>query len=117
MGFFSSSTKKKERKAAQKQLKSMEKARKSKVVDTRNIDPTKAITELQPWQLSNEHNSKSLSQLRHKDIWGNDIKEPDLTNPTRNRWERPLDTVRGFQECIDRQYRRNSFYDGASSRG
>lgn len=28
------------------------------------------------------------------------IVEPDLTNPTRHRWERPLDTIRGFEAAI-----------------
>lgn len=43
--------------------------------------------------------------------------EPDLTNPTRSRWERPLDTIRSFQEAVDRGYRR-SYYgaEGGSLR-
>lgn len=48
MGLFSSSAKKKERKEAQKALKNMERNRRSKISDQRAVDPSKAITELQP---------------------------------------------------------------------
>ena len=34
--------------------------------------------------------------------------EPDLSNPTRNRWERPLDTIRSFEAAIDGEYKRRS---------
>lgn len=34
------------------------------------------------------------------DIFGNIIKYPDMSNPTRNRDERPLDTIRGFQYAL-----------------
>lgn len=117
MGLFSSSAKKKERKEAQKALKNMERNRRSKISDQRAVDPSKAITELQPYQVNQESEVKPLSHFAYKDVWGNEIREPDLTNPTRHRFERPLDTIRGFQESIDRQYRRNSYYDGASTRG
>jgi hypothetical protein len=54
--------------------------------------------------------------------------EPDLSNPTRSRWERPLDTIRSFEAAIDGEYRRRasqmrsdqtdvmSTYGGASRR-
>jgi len=117
MGLFGSSSKKKERKEAMKALKSFEHNRRSKITDQRAADPSKAMTELQPYQVNQETDTQPLSHFAYKDVWGNDIKEPDLTNPTRHRFERPLDTIRSFQESIDRQYRRNSYYDGASSRG
>ena len=34
--------------------------------------------------------------------------EPDLTNPTRSRWERPLDTIRSFDKNIEAGYKRRS---------
>lgn len=34
--------------------------------------------------------------------------EPDLSNPTRPRWERPLDTIRSFEKAIDGGYTRRS---------
>jgi hypothetical protein len=59
--------------------------------------------------------------------------DPDKSNPTRSRWERPLDTIRSFEAAIDGQYssrrsmlrsdsesvawgnnRRNSYYAGGS---
>src|SRR6187551_3247945 len=30
--------------------------------------------------------------------------EPDRSNPTRSRWERPLDTIRSFEAAIDGGY-------------
>lgn len=33
---------------------------------------------------------------------------PDLSNPTRSRFERPLDTIRGFEAAINGAYRRQS---------
>ncbi|RPA89915.1 hypothetical protein L873DRAFT_1885017 [Choiromyces venosus 120613-1] len=57
--------------------------RKSKM--TSSVDPTRAITEEEP-------------------------SEPDLSNPTRNRWERPLDTIRAFEDAIYKEHRQN-YYD------
>lgn len=38
------------------------------------------------------------------------IADPDKSNPTRNRWERPLDTIRSFEAAIDGGYSRKSLY-------
>lgn len=35
--------------------------------------------------------------------------EPDRSNPTRSRWERPLDTIRAFEAAIDGNYSRKSY--------
>lgn len=35
--------------------------------------------------------------------------DPDRSNPTRNRWERPLDTIRSFEAAIDGSYARRSY--------
>lgn len=34
--------------------------------------------------------------------------DPDLSNPTRPRLERPLDTIRSFEKAIDNGYKRRS---------
>jgi hypothetical protein len=36
--------------------------------------------------------------------------EPDRSNPTRNRWERPLDTIRSFEAAIDGGYSSRKSY-------
>lgn len=70
----------------------------------------------------------SLRSIQHKDAYGNligvllfisspvlciglsltSLGDPDLSNPTRNRWERPLDTIRSFEAAIDGGYTRKS---------
>lgn len=35
--------------------------------------------------------------------------DPDRSNPTRSRWERPLDTIRSFEAAIDGGSSRKSF--------
>lgn len=39
--------------------------------------------------------------------------EPDKSNPTRYRWERPLDTIRSFEAAIDGGYSRQNSYCSA----
>ncbi|KAH7326471.1 hypothetical protein B0I35DRAFT_136264 [Stachybotrys elegans] len=51
-----------------------------------------------------------LRSLQHRDSTGNVISEPDKSNPTRHRWERPLDTIRSFEAAIDGGYARKSMY-------
>ncbi|CAK7219765.1 hypothetical protein SCUCBS95973_003929 [Sporothrix curviconia] len=41
--------------------------------------------------------------------------EPDKSNPTRYRWERPLDTIRSFEAAIDGGYTRKSSYPNEES--
>lgn len=41
--------------------------------------------------------------------------EPDLSNPTRPRWERPLDTIRSFERAIDGGYKRRSISRSGTS--
>ncbi|KAI5820463.1 hypothetical protein BZA77DRAFT_78707 [Pyronema omphalodes] len=110
MGWFRTSKKDKERKEAMKTLKHFDKKKANKM--STNADPSKAITELQPFQVNQEKPRQGLSDFTHKDIYGREIREPDLSNPTRNRWERPLDTIRAFQDAIDRGHYRESYYGG-----
>ncbi|KAK2865323.1 hypothetical protein FQN49_003696 [Arthroderma sp. PD_2] len=70
-----------------------------------HADPTLAMNEEQPSIIALQESS--LGQLRgvqHKDRFGNIITEPDLSNPTRYRFERPLDTIKSFEAAIDGTY-------------
>ncbi|KAL2836319.1 hypothetical protein BJY01DRAFT_59274 [Aspergillus pseudoustus] len=42
----------------------------------------------------------SLGSIQHLDRQGKVIADPDRSNPTRPRMERPLDTIRGFEAAI-----------------
>ncbi|KAI9927752.1 hypothetical protein ASPWEDRAFT_551961 [Aspergillus wentii DTO 134E9] len=64
-------------------------------------DPTVAMSEAQPMAVALEKsNLGSLRAIQHKDQYGNPIVEPDISNPTRPRFERPLDTIRSFEAAI-----------------
>ncbi|KAF4122597.1 hypothetical protein GMORB2_6904 [Geosmithia morbida] len=74
-------------------------------------DPTLAMSEAEPSVIATMSGESSLGSLRgiqHKDAYGNPIADPDLSNPTRNRWERPLDTIRSFEAAIDGGYTRRA---------
>jgi hypothetical protein len=72
-------------------------------------DPNNAMNELQPIAAALEKPTlQSLRSFQHTDSAGNPIVDPDLSNPTRSRWERPLDTIRSFEAAIDVEYRRRS---------
>ncbi|KAM0563901.1 hypothetical protein ACHAPJ_000108 [Fusarium lateritium] len=76
-------------------------------------DPTLAISEAEPSEVAAMMTESSFAPLRsmqHKDTFGNSIEDPDKSNPTRNRWERPLDTIRSFEAAIDGGYSRKSLY-------
>ncbi|KAK9247646.1 hypothetical protein V1506DRAFT_531768 [Lipomyces tetrasporus] len=59
-----------------------------------------AMREEQPFEVSasnlGEHSSVS-PEMHMRDMFGNVIADPDKSNPTRSRGERPLDTIRGFE--------------------
>ncbi|KAJ5917789.1 hypothetical protein N7454_010164 [Penicillium verhagenii] len=68
-------------------------------------DPLVAMTELQPMAVALEKsNLGSLRETQHKDQYGNPITDPDWSNPTRPRFERPLDTIRSFEAAIYGSY-------------
>ncbi|KAI0890733.1 uncharacterized protein GGS22DRAFT_17762 [Annulohypoxylon maeteangense] len=74
-------------------------------------DPTFALTESEPAmdaQSKGGFGQAPLRSFQHKDVYGNPITDPDRSNPTRSRLERPLDTIRGFEAAIDGGYNRNS---------
>ncbi|KAJ5289152.1 hypothetical protein N7478_002182 [Penicillium angulare] len=69
-------------------------------------DPTVAMNELQPMAVALEaSNLGSLRDIQHKDQFGNPIVDPDWSNPTRARFERPLDTIRSFEAAIYGTYK------------
>ncbi|KAL5116965.1 hypothetical protein ACEQ8H_005183 [Pleosporales sp. CAS-2024a] len=72
-------------------------------------NPNQAMNEAQPIAAALEKPTlESLRSFQHKDTQGNDIVDPDLSNPTRSRWERPLDTIKSFEAAIDGEYRRRA---------
>ncbi|KAG6040379.1 hypothetical protein E4U41_000700 [Claviceps citrina] len=76
-------------------------------------DPTLAINEAEPSMVAammSDTTKVSLRSMQHRDPWGNPIADPDKSNPTRNRWERPLDTIRSFEAAIDGGYQRKSLH-------
>ncbi|KAI9927259.1 hypothetical protein ASPWEDRAFT_46719 [Aspergillus wentii DTO 134E9] len=69
-------------------------------------DPNVAMNEAQP--MANIGGSTfSLRAIQHLDREGRIIAEPDISNPTRHRFERPLDTIRSFEAAIETHRREN----------
>ncbi|RKF72474.1 hypothetical protein GcC1_094013 [Golovinomyces cichoracearum] len=73
-------------------------------------DPSMAMIEVEPSTAA--CNTKTtlapIRAIQHRDKFGNPIVEPDRSNPTRSRWERPLDTIRSFEAAVDGSYKRQS---------
>ncbi|CRK31071.1 hypothetical protein BN1708_018623, partial [Verticillium longisporum] len=69
-----------------------------------------AISEAEPAavQAMTKSSLAPLRAIQHRDSYGNAIADPDRSNPTRSRWERPLDTIRSFEAAIDGGYSRKS---------
>ncbi|KAF7537439.1 hypothetical protein G7054_g3724 [Neopestalotiopsis clavispora] len=71
-------------------------------------DPTMAMQEAEPSAVAraaiNWDEKPPLSSIQHKDASGNIIADPDRSNPTRSKWERPLDTIRSFEAAFDDGY-------------
>ncbi|KAH1842760.1 hypothetical protein KXX54_001351 [Aspergillus fumigatus] len=73
-------------------------------------DPTLAMSEAQPMAVALEQSTLgSLRAMQHKDRFGQIIisvikADPDLSNPTRPRFERPLETIRSFEAAIEGTY-------------
>ncbi|KAF6230185.1 hypothetical protein HO133_004524 [Letharia lupina] len=80
-------------------------------------DPTKAINEAQPATRNTLEATtiESIRSLEHRDADGNVITDPDLSNPTRPRMERPLDTIRSFEAAIDGSYNRRASFRAEST--
>ncbi|ORY14984.1 hypothetical protein BCR34DRAFT_196150 [Clohesyomyces aquaticus] len=83
--------------------------RKSHLTTTTKANPNAAMNEAQPIAAALEKPTlQSLRSFQHTDTHGQPIAEPDLSNPTRSRWERPLDTIRSFEAAIDNEYKRRA---------
>ncbi|PKX91881.1 uncharacterized protein P174DRAFT_492700 [Aspergillus novofumigatus IBT 16806] len=73
-------------------------------------DPTLAMSEAQPMAVALEQSTLgSLRAMQHKDRFGQIIilvikADPDLSNPTRPRFERPLETIRAFEAAFEGTY-------------
>ncbi|KAK5790874.1 hypothetical protein VI817_006183 [Penicillium citrinum] len=92
-------------------------------------DPNLALYEEQPMAVNTQPGSRdqfSLRSVQHRDRDGNIIGkthlypdaiqrtqsltflvDPDRSNPTRSRLERPLDTIRSFEAAIDNHRRQD----------
>ncbi|EXJ74107.1 uncharacterized protein A1O5_02401 [Cladophialophora psammophila CBS 110553] len=75
-------------------------------------DPSKAITEATPVEQAQEASTvDDLRKMSHKDSEGNVITDPDRSNPTRHRMERPLDTIRAFNAAAEGTTSRRASYN------
>ncbi|KAK6587301.1 hypothetical protein PZA11_000591 [Diplocarpon coronariae] len=73
-------------------------------------NPVMALQEAEPSMVAREESSLApIRAIQHLDNHGNPIADPDRSNPTRNRWERPLDTIRAFEAAIEGNYSRKSY--------
>lgn len=81
-------------------------------------DPSMAMNEAEPAtvQALAKTSLAPLRGIQHKDALGNPIADPDRSNPTRSRWERPLDTIRSFEAAIDGGYNRKSYLRSENDR-
>ncbi|EPS26270.1 hypothetical protein POX_c04740 [Penicillium oxalicum] len=96
--------------AASSRSGSMQSQEGSSNVIQSKADPNAALFEAQPMAVSADLGSReifSLRSMQHKDREGKIITDPDLSNPTRPRLERPLDTIRGFEAAIESTRKQN----------
>ncbi|KAF2234525.1 hypothetical protein EV356DRAFT_532834 [Viridothelium virens] len=81
-------------------------------------NPNTAIDEAQPAAVANQRSTMdSVRSVEWKDSTGNVISDPDLSNPSRSRWERPLDTIRSFEAAIDGQHKKRQSIVRTESEG
>jgi len=79
--------------------------RKNHMSATTKANPNAAINEAEPIARALEKTTISgLQGITVQDINGNTISDPDRSNPTRWRMERPLDTIKSFEIAIDRAF-------------
>jgi Uncharacterised protein (DUF2406) len=65
------------------------------------------LTEEEPYNINLEVGAASRLQTG-TDWYGNPITDPDRSNPTRNRYESPLQTILSFEYAIQREESRSS---------
>ncbi|TID16624.1 hypothetical protein E6O75_ATG11742 [Venturia nashicola] len=81
---------------------------KNHLSETTKANPNAAITEMQPMQQQlAESTMVSLRGGQYTDMNGVLITDPDFSNPTRHRGERPLATIRSFEAAIDSEWKRS----------
>ncbi|KAI9699164.1 MAG: hypothetical protein M1820_007243 [Bogoriella megaspora] len=81
-------------------------------------NPNTAINDAQPATVAHQKTTLgSIRSVEWKDSNGDVIVDPDLSNPTRSRWERPLDTIRSFEAAIDGGYKKRQSIVRAESEG
>ncbi|KEF59846.1 uncharacterized protein A1O9_04694 [Exophiala aquamarina CBS 119918] len=82
-------------------LELTESAKDKKRLNTK-ADPSRALNEATPAEQAQEASTvDDLRLMMHKDVEGNVITDPDRSNPTRSRMERPLDTIRAFNAAAE----------------
>ncbi|KAK4907166.1 hypothetical protein LTR66_017658, partial [Elasticomyces elasticus] len=73
--------------------------------------PTKALQELQPAAVAQQESLlEDIRQSQYKDREDNIISDPDRSNPTRSRMERPLATIQGFNDAAEGTTSRRTSY-------
>ncbi|OJJ43625.1 hypothetical protein ASPZODRAFT_19346 [Penicilliopsis zonata CBS 506.65] len=71
-------------------------------------DPNVALREAQPMDhFMVSTTTFSLRSMQFRDRNGNIITDPDHSNPTRARLERPLETIMSFQRDIESHHRQD----------
>lgn len=107
MGFRSKSMKKKTKSGAY-DVKITKEDQKNMKVRQEESQVLKSVNEAQPFQealdlhnMNRQSMGNFLAQRKNKvDSFGMPIRNPDVSNPSRSRDERPLDTIRSFEFAI-----------------
>lgn len=91
----------------EKLRESHDEKRKLQFSNTTKANPNAAMNELQPIaQALEKATMGSLRASQYFDMHGTPITDPDFSNPTRRRTERPLETIMSFEAAIDREYKK-----------
>lgn len=115
MSYASTHSHKSSKSREEKKLELTETARDKRRLEGKS-DPTKALREREPAAVALEDsNLENIRSLQHKDKEGNYIVDPDRSNPTRPRMERPLDTIRSFNAAAEGTSSRRTSYQRQSS--
>jgi hypothetical protein len=92
-------------------LELIESAKDKRRLNNTKSDPSKALNEATPAEQAQEESTvDDIRLVRYKDTEGNIISDPDRSNPTRARLERPLDTIRSFAAAAEGTSSRRSSY-------
>ncbi|EPX71736.1 uncharacterized protein SOCG_03672 [Schizosaccharomyces octosporus yFS286] len=64
-------------------------------------NPSLPLVELEPYARVNRESTKLCKRYLKRDYSGKSIYQPDSSNPTRWKYERPLETIRAWNNVID----------------